>query len=64
MAADRVSQPAAAAFNDPSLGGPGAAVQAWTGAVQELRAIVQQLKAAKEANVMTDETVSQPFASA
>lgn len=64
MAADRVSQPAAAAFNDASLGGVGAAVQAWTGAVDELRAIIQQLKAAKEANVMTDDTVSQPFASA
>lgn len=64
MAADRVSQPAAAAFNDASLGGAGAAIQAWTGAVAELRAIIDQLTAAKEANVMTDETVSQPFASA
>jgi outer membrane murein-binding lipoprotein Lpp len=64
MAADQVSTPAAAAFNDASDGGPGAAISAWTGAVREMQAIIEQLKAAKEANVHTDETVAQPFATA
>lgn len=64
MAMDRVSQPAAAAFNHASTAGPGAAIAAWTGAVQELRSIVQQLEAAKKTHITTDNTVAQPLASA
>lgn len=64
MAADRVSTPAAEAFNDASVYGPGAAIAAWSGAVQEFQSIIEQLRASKEANVMTDEAVAQPFASA
>ena len=64
MAEDLVSQPAAAAFNHASLGGPGAAIAAWTGAVEELGSIIRQLRASKEANVRTDDIVSQPFSSA
>lgn len=63
MAADRVSQPAAAAFNEASMSGPNAAIAAWSGAVRELRSIVTQLEASRHTNVMTDETVAQPLAS-
>lgn len=63
MAADRVSQPAAAAFNDASMIGPNAAIAAWSGAVRELRSVVTQLEASRNANVMTDETAAQPLAS-
>jgi hypothetical protein len=64
MAMDRVSQPAAEAFNHASVGGPGAAIAAWTGAVDELRSIIAQLTAAKETHVNTDNAVAQPFATA
>lgn len=64
MAHDRVSGPAATAFNHASMTGPGAAIAAWTGAVEEFESIIEQLRAAKEANTMTDATAAQPFASA
>lgn len=63
MAADRVSTPAAYAFNDASLSGPGAAIAAWTGATREFQSIIDQLRASKNANVTTDDTVAQPLAS-
>lgn len=63
MAADQVSQPAAAAFNHASFAGPGAAIAAWTGAMTELESILRQLRASKEAVVQADNIVSQPFSS-
>ena len=41
-----------------------AAIAAWTGAVEELRSIVEQLRAARQTNVSTDEAAAQPFGSA
>jgi len=64
MAHDRVSQPAAYAFNDAASGGSGAAIEAWLGAVREFESIIEQLRAARHANVMTDQTVAQPFSHA
>jgi hypothetical protein len=64
MAEDHVSQPAADAFNRASFDGPGAAVAAWTGAVNELESIIRQLRASKEAIFQAEDTVSQSFSSA
>lgn len=63
-ALDRVSRPAAEAFNHASMGGPSTAIAVWTKAVEEMRSIVAQLKAAKETNVNTDNAMAQPFTSA
>jgi hypothetical protein len=64
MAVDGVSEPAAAAFNHASLSGKGAAIEAWMGAVEQLRLIIVQLKAQKVTNLRVDDAVAQPFATA
>jgi hypothetical protein len=64
MAADQVSQPAAAAFNRASFDEPGAAIEVWTKAVEELESIIQQLEAQKRAILQAEDAVSQSFSSA
>lgn len=49
-AQDDVSSNVAAAFNQASLN----AVSAWEGAVQQLRSIIEQLQAAKQAHLAAD----------
>lgn len=60
-ASDQVSVDAADAFNRVGYGNDNSAIAAWEGAITQLRSIIQQLEASRQANVNADVAGSGSF---